>query len=147
MAHLENLNRKRKKVVYVGVEGESACMPLIVGIDLRRAMEIPYLGVHARRIAYRSKSDTARTVVTRQFFMDFLENLGEQVIDYEQLEEEEECNQIIADLFFAGQMELKWNPETEKLMLKPTMILDISGVTDWSEPLLALDRFVADMSH
>ena len=64
-------------------------------------------------------------VVIRQYFLDFLENLGHHVGNHEEYDEEE-CNQIIADLFFAGELEIKWNPQKRKLMLRPTkMILQI----------------------
>jgi len=59
-----------------------------------------------------------KEAVVRQFFIDFLENLGHHVNDYEEFEEEE-CNTILADLFFAGKLEIKWNTHDETLMLKP----------------------------
>jgi hypothetical protein len=65
-----------------------------------------------------------KEAIARQFFMDFLENLGERVDCYEEFEEEE-CNMILTDLFFAGQLEVGWNPETNTLMLKPAIICNV----------------------
>jgi hypothetical protein len=56
--------------------------------------------------------------VARQYFRDFLENLGYHVNGYEEFDEEE-SNMILADLFFEGRVEIKWDPETHTLMLKP----------------------------
>jgi hypothetical protein len=64
--------------------------------------------------------------VVRQFFLDLLENLGDHIDEYE-TRDEEERNQILADLFFYGRLEIKWNAETKKLMLKPTIVLEIES--------------------
>jgi len=66
----------------------------------------------------------SKNAIVRQFFLDLLENLGDHVDECEKRDEEER-NQILADLFFNGRLEIKWNTETEKLMLKPTTVLDI----------------------
>ena len=66
----------------------------------------------------------SKDAVVRQFFLDFLENLGDHVGECEERDDEER-NQILADLFFDGRLEIKWNAETGKLMLKPTIVLDI----------------------
>jgi len=63
-----------------------------------------------------------REAVARQFFMDFLENLGYPVDSYKEFEEEE-CNMILTDLFFDGRLEVKWNPKTGNLMLKPEITI------------------------
>jgi len=56
-----------------------------------------------------------KKAVVRQFFMDFLENLG----DYEfNGYEEEESLRVMADLFFSGLLVLKWNPEDNILLVK-----------------------------
>lgn len=47
-----------------------------------------------------------KDAVVRQFFLDFLENLGEYVDECEE-HDAEECNQILADLFFDGRLEIK----------------------------------------
>ena len=65
-----------------------------------------------------------KEAVARQFFMDFIENLGYYVNRYQEFEEEE-CNMILTDLFFGERLEIKWNPKTDTLMLKPTMIINI----------------------
>jgi len=67
-----------------------------------------------------------REAVTRQFFIDFLENLGDNSGRHEQacdFYDEEDANMILVDMFFAGQLELKWNSETHKLMIKPCMVI------------------------
>ena len=66
----------------------------------------------------------SKDAVVRQFFLDFLENLGDHVGECEE-HDEEERNQILADLFFDGRLEIKWNAETKKLMLKPTIVLEM----------------------
>jgi hypothetical protein len=68
----------------------------------------------------------SKDAVVRQFFLDFLENLGDHVGEYQE-HDEEERNQILADLFFDGRLEIKWNVENKKLMLKPTIVLDIEA--------------------
>lgn len=62
--------------------------------------------------------------IARQYFIDFLENLGCHVKGYEEFDEEESA-MILADLFFAGRLEIKWNPEKDTLMVKPEMIIKI----------------------
>lgn len=66
----------------------------------------------------------SKEAVVKQFFMDFIENLGENIDEYEEYDQEE-CNQILANMFFASNLEIKWNSKTERLMLKPTFVLDI----------------------
>ena len=66
----------------------------------------------------------SKEAIARQFFMDLIGNLGEQVDCFEDFEEEE-CNVILTNLFFDGQLEMKWNPETDTLMLKPTVTCNI----------------------
>lgn len=61
----------------------------------------------------------AKSAVARQFFIDFIENLGDHV-DVEEEFEEEESIMILTDLFFGGELAIMWNPETDTLMLKPT---------------------------
>jgi hypothetical protein len=68
----------------------------------------------------------SKDAIVRQFFLDFLENLGDHVDECEELDEEE-CTQILADLFFDGRLEIKWNAEAKKLMLKPTIVLEIEN--------------------
>jgi len=65
-----------------------------------------------------------KEAVVRQFFMDFVENLGYDFDGWEEFEDEE-CNMIIADLFFAGKLEIKWNPNKHSLMLKPEIVINI----------------------
>ena len=65
-----------------------------------------------------------KEAVVRQFFMDLMENLGYHVDEREEFEDEE-CNMILTDLFFAGKLEMKWNPKKHSLMLKPEMVINI----------------------
>ena len=56
--------------------------------------------------------------VARQFFMDFVENLGE---DYEyDCECAQDCGEeatlILADLFFSGLLEIKWDFENQQIV-------------------------------
>lgn len=64
-----------------------------------------------------------KKAVARQFFRDFIENLGDNVNSEEKFEEE--STMIITEMFFAGQLELKWNPKTDTLMFKPTFVIDV----------------------
>ena len=71
-----------------------------------------------------------REAVTRQFFIDFLENLGDKSKRHEYAHDfydDEEANVILADMFFAGQLELKWNLESHTLMLKPRIVIQCEG--------------------
>lgn len=68
-----------------------------------------------------------KEAVVRQFFMDLMENLGYHVDERKEFEDEEN-NLILADLFFAGKLELKWNPERHSLMLKPEIVINIKEV-------------------
>ena len=65
-----------------------------------------------------------REAVARQFFMDFLENLGYPVDSHKEFEEEE-CNMMLTNLFFDGRLETRWNPKTGNLMLKPQITIHI----------------------
>ncbi|MCW3985151.1 MAG: hypothetical protein NWE91_01910 [Candidatus Bathyarchaeota archaeon] len=65
-----------------------------------------------------------KEAVIRQFFSDFIENLGCKVNGYEEFDEEE-CNMILTDLFFAGRLEIKWNPKAHTLMLKPKIVINL----------------------
>ncbi|MGB9134711.1 MAG: hypothetical protein WCC63_03885 [Candidatus Bathyarchaeia archaeon] len=65
-----------------------------------------------------------KEAVVRQFFMDFVENLGYQVDERKEFEDEE-SNMILTDLFFAGKLEMKWNPKKHSLMLKPKITINI----------------------
>jgi hypothetical protein len=65
-----------------------------------------------------------KATVIRQYFVDLLENLGDNVEDYD-IKDEEECNEILTDLFFSSKLELKWNPDKEKLMLKPEITCEL----------------------
>lgn len=59
-----------------------------------------------------------REAVARQFFTDFIENLGDDYIcEYAETCSDEECNWIIADYFFSGMLKIYWNPEKHRLML------------------------------
>jgi len=52
-----------------------------------------------------------KEAVVRQFFIDFIENLGESLDDdYCQ----GEITLIPAELFFSGSLEIKWDPEKQK---------------------------------
>jgi len=59
--------------------------------------------------------------VARQYFMDFLENLGdceyggEEYVDEEYIEEQ--SNQIIADDFFSGELVIGWDTKEHELIL------------------------------
>ncbi|MGD0496195.1 MAG: hypothetical protein ABSB28_09190 [Candidatus Bathyarchaeia archaeon] len=45
----------------------------------------------------------SKEAVARQFFLDFIENLGSEYEDeYNQEHDEEEANLILTDLFFSG---------------------------------------------
>lgn len=81
-----------------------------------------------------------KAAVVRQFFLDLLENLGYHV-DARKEFEDEESNMILTDLFFDGKLELKWNPETQALMLKPELTIIIQ------EPPSAPSRTVATGAH
>lgn len=53
-----------------------------------------------------------KEAVARQYFIDFVENLGEDYeydCEYDQDREEEEATLILADLFFSGLLEIKWD--------------------------------------
>jgi hypothetical protein len=65
-----------------------------------------------------------KEAVVRQFFMDFVENLGYHVDERNEFEDEE-SNMILTDLFFAGKLEMKWNPKKHSLMLKPEIVINI----------------------
>lgn len=52
--------------------------------------------------------------VAKQFFWDFLENLGDSSDD-ERVEEE--ANFVLTDLFFSGLLKVEWNPKTHSLGL------------------------------
>jgi hypothetical protein len=54
---------------------------------------------------------------TRQYFRDFLENLGDHEYGYEEYSEEE-GDQIITAAFFFGGLIIRWNPKKHTLMLK-----------------------------
>lgn len=59
-----------------------------------------------------------REAVARQFFLDFVENLGsehedEDITPYV----EEEASLILADLFFSGLLRIEWNPKKHVLRL------------------------------
>ena len=56
--------------------------------------------------------------------MDLLENLGYHVDPRKEFVDEEN-NMILADLFFDGKLELKWNPELHSLMLKPEIEINL----------------------
>jgi len=55
--------------------------------------------------------------IARQYFMDFLENLGDHEYGCEEYSEEE-SDQIITDTFFSGGLIISWNPKKHTLMLK-----------------------------
>lgn len=62
-----------------------------------------------------------KEAIARQFFRDFLENLGGyRYIDDLDEYDEEESNQIITDVFFSGGLTMKWDPKKHTLMLKFT---------------------------
>lgn len=58
--------------------------------------------------------------VARQFFWDFLENLGEEYKPDSDLSnsDREEANFILTDLFFAGLLKIGWNHKTQTLVLQ-----------------------------
>jgi hypothetical protein len=61
-----------------------------------------------------------KEAVVKQFLWDLLENSGE---DYDREGDftnydKEEANWILADLFFAGLLEIAWNPKTKTLLLE-----------------------------
>jgi hypothetical protein len=58
----------------------------------------------------------AKEAVARQYFMDFIENLGESFEDDVQLDDEE-ANLTLTDLFFSGELELKLSPHEHTLLL------------------------------
>ena len=59
-----------------------------------------------------------KEAVTRHFFLDFLENLGDYEYDPDKGFAGEEGNMIIADFFFAGMMKLRWDPKKHMLRLE-----------------------------
>ena len=66
----------------------------------------------------------SKDAVVRQFFLDFIENLGDPVDEYQE-HDSEECNQILTDMFFDGRLEIKWNVKSKNLMLKPIFVLNV----------------------
>ena len=59
-----------------------------------------------------------REAVVRQFFLDFIENLGtehedEDITPYV----EEEASLVLTDLFFSGLLKLEWNAKKHTLRL------------------------------
>lgn len=54
--------------------------------------------------------------VARQFFWDFMENLGDNYKNDDE-QDVEEANFILADWFFSGLLEIKWDPEKHKLIV------------------------------
>ncbi|MGB8779887.1 MAG: hypothetical protein WCD81_04470 [Candidatus Bathyarchaeia archaeon] len=60
----------------------------------------------------------SKEAVARQFFLDFIENLGSEYEDeYNQEHIEEEANLILTDLFFSGLLKIEWNPRKHVLRL------------------------------
>jgi len=60
-----------------------------------------------------------KEAVARQFFMDFIENLGESYEDnYDQDHNEEEANLILTDLSFSGLLEVERDPKKRTLLLQ-----------------------------
>lgn len=59
-----------------------------------------------------------KEAIARQYFMDFLDCLYEYDVDYDEYSEEEFLR-IVVDLFFAGDLKIKWNSDKHTLMLKP----------------------------
>jgi hypothetical protein len=60
----------------------------------------------------------SKEAVARQFFLDFIENLGSEYEDEcNQDYIEEEANLILADLFFSGLLKIEWNPRKHVLRL------------------------------
>jgi hypothetical protein len=60
----------------------------------------------------------SKEAVARQFFLDFIENLGSEYEDqYNQEHDEEEANLILTDLFFSGLLKIEWNPRKHVLRL------------------------------
>ena len=59
-----------------------------------------------------------KEAVARQFFTDFLENLGDYEYDPHEGFGHEESHMIIAGFFFAGQMKLRWDPKRHVLVLE-----------------------------
>ena len=60
-----------------------------------------------------------KEAVARQYFRDFLENLGDHEHSCEEYCEEE-SNQIITETFFSGELIVRWDPSRHTLMLKFT---------------------------
>jgi hypothetical protein len=60
-----------------------------------------------------------KEAVVRQYFRDFLENLGDCEFDddFDELNDEE-SNQIISDAFFSGGLMISWSVKQHTLMLK-----------------------------
>lgn len=58
-----------------------------------------------------------KETVAKQFFMDFIENLGDYEYEHDQSFGEEEANSILTDLFFSGLMGIKWDSKEHKLIL------------------------------
>jgi len=54
--------------------------------------------------------------VARQFFWDFLENLGD-CPSHDDEQTAEEANFILADWFFSGMLEIKWDPKKQNRIL------------------------------
>jgi hypothetical protein len=60
----------------------------------------------------------SKEAVVRQFFLDFIENLGSEYEDENNQEHiEEEANLILTDLFFSGLLKIEWNPRKHALRL------------------------------
>lgn len=52
-----------------------------------------------------------RGCVARQFFWDFMENLGDNSND-DDAQNMEEANFILTDWFFSGLLEIRWDPKS-----------------------------------
>lgn len=58
-----------------------------------------------------------KEAIARQYFRDFLENLGDHEYGYEEYNAEESA-QIITEAFFSGELIIRWNRKKHTLMLK-----------------------------
>lgn len=62
-----------------------------------------------------------KEAVARQFFHDFMENLGsEYECEQGQFWQDEECNMILINEFFSGTLEIRWDPQEHSLMFRST---------------------------
>ena len=70
------------------------------------------------RIEGGAGTPASKEAVARQFFLDFIENLGSEYEDENNQEcSEEEANLILTDLFFSGLLKIEWNPRKHVLRL------------------------------